>query len=448
MVIFMESLDATIVNTTIPSIGQDIQVPLLQLKLVMTTYLLSLAAFIPASGALAERFGGRLVLLIALIVFILGSTFCALANTLWLLLLGRCVQGIGGALMVPVARLIFLKTIPKHQLDRFMSTVTLTALLGPALGPILGGVISELHSWRDVFWINIPFGALAIWISLKWIPALRGQGEHHRFDWWSCAFLGIALAAVLFFAGIQGEGLLNTSWALGLLALALGALAMFFYRRRHRSDLPFLQSDIFSIRTFRLSIFGNLIARLGVGGIPFLVPLLLQNVMGYSPLQAALYMLPMVFGMMTMKVFLVYLLRYFGYRALLSWNTFGVGLSLMNIGFLPYYSSPIQCLSLFFYGVFSSLQFSSLSILVYLEVPHRWMPTATSIAAVAQHCSMNLGLSAAVWGLGFLYSLGTHKIESFTWIFMVVGLFTMLSCLLFYRIPPRLGIVRQPELDK
>src|SRR5665213_772638 len=313
--LFMENMDSTVIATALPAIATDIGTNPLALKLAVTSYLLSLAVFIPASGWTADRFGARTVFRAAIGVFVLGSIGCALSSTLPDFVIARIVQGMGGAMMTPVGRMVLVRTISKRELVNAMAWVSTPALIGPMLGPPVGGFITTYATWHWIFIINVPIGLIGIMLATRFIPDVRAE-YHHRFDLKGMVLAGLGIAGVAF--GLSVLGLNFLPWTVVAALIGGGALFMGAYlvHARHTEN-PALDLTLFRIPTFRASVLGGFIFRLGIGALPFLLPLLLQVGFGKTPLQSGLITFTSAMGAMGMKLVAVTALRHFGFRTIL-----------------------------------------------------------------------------------------------------------------------------------
>ena len=309
-----------------PAIAADIGTNPLALKLAVTSYLLSLAVFIPASGWTADRFGARTVFRAAIAVFVVGSIGCALSHSLTDFVVARIVQGMGGAMMTPVGRLVLVRTISKRELVGAMAWVTTPALIGPVLGPPVGGFITTYATWHWIFIINVPIGLVGIALATRFIPDVR-EAHHHRFDLKGMVLAGLGIAGVAF--GLSVLGLNFLPWTIVAALVAGGAIfiAAYFVHARHTEN-PALDLTLFRIPTFRASVLGGFTFRLGIGALPFLLPLLLQVGFGKTPFQSGLITFTSAMGAMGMKLAAVTLLRRFGFRTILVVN------ALISAGFL------------------------------------------------------------------------------------------------------------------
>src|SRR5277367_2290133 len=316
--LFMENMDSTVIATSLPAIAADIGTSPLTLKLAITSYLLSLAVFIPASGWTADRFGARLVFSTAIIVFMAGSIGCALSGSVTDIVIARTVQGIGGAMMTPVGRLVLLRSIDKSELVNAMAWVTVPALVGPVIGPPLGGFITTYFSWHWIFLINIPIGLLGIFMALRFIDPIRSDNPE-RFDLYGMVLAGIGLAGIAFGLSVAGLNLLP--WSVVAALVAIGSISMTLYViHARRTASPVLDFGLLRLPTMRASILGGFLFRLGIGSLPFLLPLLMQVGFGLSPFRSGLVTFGTAAGAMGMKTLAARLIRTFGFRNLMTVN--------------------------------------------------------------------------------------------------------------------------------
>ncbi|WP_044103220.1 multidrug transporter subunit MdtD, partial [Xanthomonas citri] len=328
LAIFMQMLDATIVNTALPSMARSLHESPLQMQSVVFSYALAVAMFIPASGWIADRFGTRRTFLVAIIVFTLGSLLCAAAQQLPQLVAARVVQGIGGAMLLPVGRLAVLKTVARADFLRAMSFIAIPALIGPLVGPTLGGWLVEVASWHWVFLINLPIGVIGFIAALKIMPDHYGDARQ-RFD--LIGYLMLAFGMVALSLALDGISELGLRHAFVML-LAIGGLAALAGYWLHAVSTPaaLFPLALFKVASYRIGILGNLFARVGSGSMPFLIPLLLQVGLGMSPMNAGLMMVPVALAGMAAKRAAVKLVGRFGYRRVLMLNTVLVGLAMAS----------------------------------------------------------------------------------------------------------------------
>src|SRR5271169_6227328 len=319
---FMESLDTTILNTAVPAISEALKVTPLSMKSVLASYTLSLAVFIPISGWMADRFGTRRVFASAIGIFTLGSFLCGISSDLHVLVACRILQGCGGAMMVPVGRLTMVRTFAKSELIRAMSFVAIPALVGPMLGPIAGGLIVGYLHWRFIFFVNIPIGLIGLLMVYLHLPDYREKT--HPLDIVGLILFGSGIALLSYVLQIFGEHGLSSGEILGLLAISLSLIVGYWLHARV-TPFPLLQLSLFRIRTFSAAVSGGFFTRIGIGGVPFLLPLLYQVGLGFTPIQSGLLIVPQAAAAMSCKVLLPRVLARFGYRRSLISNTFALG---------------------------------------------------------------------------------------------------------------------------
>src|ERR1044072_8102404 len=316
--LFMENMDSTVIATSLPAIAADIGTSPLTLKLAITSYLLSLAVFIPASGWTADRFGARMVFAIAVGVFMVGSVGCALSTSVTDFVFARILQGMGGAMMTPVGRLVLLRSVDKSALVNAMAWVTIPALIGPVIGPPLGGFITTYFSWHWIFLINLPIGMLGIFLALKYIDPIKSE-DPERFDLYGLVLAGIGLAAIAFGLSVAGLNLLP--WTVVAALIGAGSISMTLYViHARRTGSPVLDFSMLRLATLRSSIIGGFLFRLGIGALPFLLPLLMQVGFGLSPFQSGLVTFASAVGAMGMKTLAARIIRTFGFRNMMTWN--------------------------------------------------------------------------------------------------------------------------------
>jgi EmrB/QacA subfamily drug resistance transporter len=392
--IFMQTLDGTILNTALPSMAKDLGESPLRMQSVAIAYMLTVALFIPASGWLADRFGTRTAFLWAIVVFSFGSLLCALSPSLPWLVAARVLQGIGGALLLPVGRLAVLRAFPRSELLKVLSFVTIPGLVGPLLGPPLGGWLVEVGSWHWVFLINLPVGLIGLLASLRFMPNLRGA-DNQKFDWGG--FVMFSLGLVLVSLGLQGLGEHAISAAVSILLVIGGLAAMAAYWvHAARAERALFSLTLFEIPTFSVGILGNLFSRLGSGAMPFLTPLFLQVGLGYSPSSAGLTMVPTVIGAMMIKFFAEPLIKHFGYRRVLVTNTLLLGCFIGGFSLVGRNTPHAMIiLQLALYGVCNSLQFTTMNTLTLGDLDDVRASGGNSLLSVVMQLSMSLGVAAA-----------------------------------------------------
>jgi len=439
--LFMENMDATVIATALPSIAKGFGESPLRLNLAITCYLLSLGIFLPLSGWLADRFGARVVFTSAIVVFTLGSIGCSTVESLPQLVLARVVQGMGGAMMVPVGRLVVLRSIPKAELVAAMAYLTVPALIGPVIGPPLGGFIVTYFSWRWIFWINIPIGLLGIALALRFVPNIR-EAREEALDGAGFGMVSLGLAGTMFGFENVGRGILSNDSVSALIAAGLAFLAAYGWHAR-RVDAPIIDVALLRIRTFRASVLGGFLFRIAIGGLPFLTPLMLQLGFGLSPFASGMITFSGAAGAMFMKITAPAILRTLGFRRVLLLNTMVCALSIACYGlFRPSTPHAIIVGVLLVGGFFRSLQFTSLNTLAYADVEQARMSRATTLASVGQQLSLSFGV-----GLGALLLHTTLTLRGrdelgasdFSPAYFTIAVISLLSLLFFARMPEDAG---------
>jgi EmrB/QacA subfamily drug resistance transporter len=432
---FMQSLDTTILNTAVPAIARALGIAPLSMKAVLSSYTLSLAVFIPISGWMADRFGTRGVFSWAIGTFTLGSVLCGLSNNIHLLVACRVLQGFGGAMMVPVGRLTLVRTFPKSELIRAMSFVAIPGLIGPMLGPIVGGLIVGYFHWRVIFFINLPVGLLGLYLVWRHLPDYR-QTNCHPLDVIGLALFGSGIGLLAYVLEVFGETKLSVSVLVVLLVISAVCLTAYGLRAA-RIKFPLLRLDLFYTRTFRASVVGSFFTRLGIGGIPFLFPLLYQVGFGLTPIQSGLLIMPQAVAAVSLKIITRRILQRFGYRAVLISNTVMLGL-LISLFATFGTNTPVWLIVLpvFIYGFFTSLQYTSLNTLVYADVTEEQTSGASTITSTVQQMSISFGIATASLLTAFyipdrLHSSAPQMIHGIHAAFIILGIFTVLSSLIF-----------------
>jgi EmrB/QacA subfamily drug resistance transporter len=431
----MESLDTTILNTAVPTISAALGVAPLSMKAVLASYTLSLAVFIPISGWMADRFGTRRVFASAIGLFTLGSFLCGISSNIHLLVACRILQGCGGAMMVPVGRLTLVRTFAKSDLLRTMSFVSIPALVAPMLGPIAGGLIVGYLHWRVIFFLNIPIGLVGLILVYLHLPDYR-EKKTPPLDVVGLILFGSGVALLSYVLEIFGEHTMGAGAMSGLLVLSVALLAGYGI---HGSSLPFplLKLKLFGIRTFRAAVSGSFFTRLGIGGVPFLLPLLYQVGLGFTPIQSGLLVMPQAIASMSMKALMPQILRRVGYRGVLISNTVILGSLLMAFATIGL-RTPVWMIVFLalLYGAFTSLQYTSMSTLVFADIAEEDASGASSIASTAQQMSISFGVAVA--GLAtafFIPSSRSNPVEMIHGIhkaLIALGILTVLSTIVFY----------------
>jgi EmrB/QacA subfamily drug resistance transporter len=392
--LFMEHLNATILNTAVPAIAASMDVTPLSLKAVVSCYVLSLAVGIPVSGWMADRFGTRRVFAAAVGIFTLASILCSLSQNVPMLVAARILQGIGAAMMMPVGRLAIVRTFPKSELLAAMNFVIIPALIGPLLGPTIGGLIVHWLPWQAIFLVNVPVGIVALWLIHRHMPDYRAENPP-PLDIIGFVLFGCGIALLSWVLEIFGEHYLNATLTGILIGLSLALLAAYGWHARQHLH-PLLQLSLFHNRTFRVAVAGGFITRLGLGGMPFLLPLLYQVGLGFPAWQSGLLLMPAAAAAMFMKVISIRLLKQFGYRAVLIINTLLIGITIMLFATVDSATAIgwIVAISLA-QGLFNSLQYSSMNSMAYADVSSEQASMASTIASSLQQLSISFGLAFA-----------------------------------------------------
>ncbi len=402
--LFMENLDSTVIATALPSIARSLNENPLHLNMAITSYLLSLAIFIPISGWMADRFGARTVFRMAIVVFMAGSIACGVAGSLAELVAARILQGIGGSMMTPVGRLILLRSIPKSGLVRAMSYLTVPALIGPVIGPPLGGLIVTYAHWRWIFFINIPIGLIGILMVTLLIDNVREEATP-PLDLRGFVLIGLGLAGLIFGFETVGREVLPLNVTLALLIGGALCTALYLWHSM-RAKAPILDLGLLRIPTFRAAVLGGLMFRMGLGALPFLLPLMLQLGFGLTALQSGLLTFASAAGAMTMKFSAGPIIRAFGFRPVLVGNAVISGFFLMGYAlFRPDTPHAVIFLALLAGGFFRSLQFTAINTLSYADVPAPRMSKATSFASMMQQLSLSMGVAIGAMLLHVTLSL-------------------------------------------
>jgi EmrB/QacA subfamily drug resistance transporter len=438
---FMQNLDSTVIATALPTIAQSLGESPLRLNVAITCYLLSLAVFIPISGWVADRFGPRRVFSGAIVVFTLGSVGCGFADSLPALVAARIVQGMGGAMMVPVGRLVLLRTVPKSDLVRAMSYVSVPALIGPVMGPPLGGFIVTYASWRWIFFINIPIGLLGIVLVNLLIGDLKETGRR-PFDFSGFVLTGVGLAALAFGFENVGRGALPITVVAGLLAVG-GICIAVYVRHAARVSHPIIDLALFKIPTYASATVGGFLFRMGLGALPFLLPLMLQVGFGLDPLSSGLLTFASAAGAMTMKMTAAQIIRALGFRLVLIGDAVISALFLFSYSlFRPDTPHLVIFVALLAGGFFRSLQMTSINSLSYADVPPAMLSRATSLTSMAQQLSQTVGVATGALFLQVMVTLrgGTALVAGdFYPAFVGVAMISLLSVPFFLRMSPDAG---------
>jgi EmrB/QacA subfamily drug resistance transporter len=433
--LFMESLDTTILNTGVPAVAAALHVAPLSMKAVLASYTLSLAVFIPISGWMADRFGTRRIFASAIGLFTFGSLLCGISGNIHVLVACRILQGCGGAMMVPVGRLTLVRTFAKSELLRAMSFISIPALVAPMLGPVTGGLIVGYLHWRYIFFLNVPIGVVGLALVYLHLPDYS-EPEVKPIDWVGLILFGSGIALLSYVLEIFGEHTLSGREMTGLLALSVFLLAGYVLHARGIA-YPLLHLGLFHIRTFRAAVSGSFFTRLGMGGIPFLLPLLYQLGLGYTPIQSGLLITPQALGALTMKAVLSRVLDALGYRSVLISNTLITGALMMSFAAIgPRTPVWVILLLAYAYGAISSLQYTSMNTLAYADTSEAETSSASSIASTAQQMSISFGVAIAGLTTAFFLPHGASEeaseaIRGLHRAFLLLGALTMISTVVF-----------------
>jgi EmrB/QacA subfamily drug resistance transporter len=433
--LFMENMDSTVIATSLPAIAADIGTSPLTLKLAITSYLLSLAVFIPASGWTADRFGARMVFSLAIAVFMAGSIGCALSSSVTDFVFARILQGLGGAMMTPVGRLVLLRSIDKSALVNAMAWVTVPALIGPVIGPPLGGFITTYFSWHWIFLINLPIGLLGI--ALRYIDPIKSEAPE-RFDLSGLVLAGIGLAGIAFGLSIAGLNLLP--WTIVVALVGIGSISMTLYViHARRTASPVLDFTLLRLPTMRASIVGGFLFRLGIGALPFLLPLLMQVGFGLSPFQSGLVTFASAVGAMGMKTLAARLIKSFGFRNIMVINAL-VSSVFLGACALFTVTTPLLLIMIILVvgGFFRSLQFTAINTVAYADVEPAQMSRATTLVSVNQQLALSAGVAVGAFSVEatmLAHHVDVLSAQDFAPGFVVVAIISAISTWFFYQMP-------------
>lgn len=444
---FMQNVDSTVIATALPTMAHVFHEDPVRMNVALTSYLLSLAVFIPASGWMADRFGAKHVFRIAIAVFTVGSVLCGAAATLPALVLFRVLQGMGGAMMVPVGRLLLLKNVPKSEMVAVMAWLTTPALIGPVVGPPLGGFITTYFSWRWVFDINVPIGVVGILLVTFLIEDVR-EADAAAFDWTGFVLSGVAMGALMFGMETTGRGVLAASMpAAATVVGLLAALGYWLHARRHAA--PLLDFSLMRLRTFQVSVTSGSAFRIGAGAMPFLMPMMLQLTFDASPLQSGLITFATSAGALVMKPVATRVIRTFGFRRTLVVNGVFSAAMLGLCGALrPSWPLAAIYVVLLAGGFFRSLQFTAYNALAYGEVSRARMSAATSLYSTLQQVFLTFGVTVGAALLALSMHLSGHtapEIADFSASFIVVALISAAAVPLAFGMPANAAAALAPR---
>jgi EmrB/QacA subfamily drug resistance transporter len=437
---FMETLDSTIVNTALPGMARSLKESPLYMQSVVIAYSLTIALFIPASGWITDRFGIKKVYLSAIVLFSLGSLCCALSQDLSQLVMSRVLQGAGGAMLLPVGRLAVLRTFPADKFLQAISFVTIPGLIGPLIGPTLGGWLVQYASWHWIFLINLPIGIIGIVATYKLMPDIKG-GVLSKFDLMGYFLLAFSMVAISFAMEGLAELGMRPGMVMILLIFGLAALVSYWFHAS-RVKNPLFSLKLFDIGTFNIGLLGNLFARIGSGCMPFLLPLLLQVGMGYSPASAGMMLIPMAIAGIAAKRFATPLIMKVGYRNMLVFNTLLQGASMAAFALFAF-DQPLwlRVLQLLFFGAVNSLQFTAMNTLTLKDLNSQYASSGNSLYSMMQMLAMSLAVAAAAAIIkAFSDQFGDSvnpesAIKTFQATFVCMGIITCSSAFIFWQIP-------------
>lgn len=431
---FIEALDATIINTAVPAIARYMSVSPIDLKIALISYLLSLALFIPISGWLADRFGQRNIFASAIAIFTISSMLCGFSSHLWELVVARLIQGFGGALMMPVGRLIVVRSYERHELIAVMNRIITIALIGPSLGPLVGGYITEYFSWRWIFFVNIPFGLVGFIVAWKMIENKKASNLK-ALDRIGFILFGVGLGLLVFALSALSESDFHAPTIILLFVISLTMLLVYFFHARN-SKAPILDMNLLKIRTYRVSVIGSLLTRTGMGGIPFLMPLLFQISFHYSPFTSGILTSPFILGAMVAKRFSTKVFTFFRIKNYLILNTILLGISIITLAAIQADTSLGLIIGIVFInGIITSLEYSAMNPLAYCDLPQEKLSGGTSITSTVQQIAMSFGVAFSALLLKFFGA----KTAAYSYLpavmihhtFIVLGLFTIVSTISF-----------------
>lgn len=435
--LFMDVIDSNVINTAVPAMAHTFHVSPIDIKIALISYLLSLATFIPMSGWAADKYGAKNIFIGALGLFTLASFFCGYANSLVFLVVARFIQGIGGGFMISLGRLIIARTFKRHELVEAMNTVIIVVSVAVMIGPYVGGFIVDHFSWPWIFWVNIPMGVMAFGIAKKYLPE-TGMKNPRPFDFLGFILFAGSLALLCFSLSEMGESHRHFETALMRLVIAIMLLIAYFFHAKRKTH-PVIQIKLLRIKTFRVSVLGNLCGRLGFGGIPFLLPLMQQVGLGFSAELSGLLLVPIAFGIVFSKLIAIKILRKLGYRKYLLVNTFLVGLSLW-LFYCVTIKTPIYVIALltFIFGIAISAQFTAMNSLALAEIKDEELSASTSITSTVQILAQSLGVAISAILLRIFLSYAgkwaTLTPAIFHHVFFILGIMTFLSAVIFLQL--------------
>lgn len=427
--LFMQNLDSTVIATALPTMARAFGYDPVRMNVALTSYLLSLAVFIPASGWVADRYGARNIFRAAIVVFTVGSVLCGMADSLAFLVAARVLQGLGGAMMVPVGRLLLLRTVAKHELVAAMAWLTMPALLGPVVGPPIGGFIVTYFDWRWIFYINVPVGVLGLVLVTMFIEDIR-ETARPQFDGWGLLLSGVALSGLMFGLETLGRGVLPPRLIAAIIGAGVAAaIGYMLHARRHPA--PLLDFSLMRLPCFGVAFTAMMLFRTGIGAIPFLLPMMLQVGFGKAAVESGLITFASSAGALVMKPATQRALRLFGFRDTLIWNGAASAIMLgLCAAFRPTWPAAAIYAVLLGGGFLRSLQFTAYNTLAYGDVPRSKMSAATSLYATGQQLAATIGVSAGALSLEVARAVSHHalpQVGDFSVAFLVVASLTAIA---------------------
>lgn len=435
--LFIENIDVTVINTSLPEIARSILTDPLDLKIGITSYLLTLAMLIPISGYIADRIGTKKTFSLAICIFMFGSFICGFATNLASIIIGRLIQGAGGAIMTPVGRLILVKMFPQSKFVQAFSYVVIVGQIGTVIGPVVGGLITNYIDWRFIFFINIPIGIIALILANFFIPNIKTT-EISPFDEIGFLIFGLATSLIILPLTLLTQRTTVNPLEYYLLLLGLCFFILYYFYSK-RIAYPVIDLSLFNVRTYRLASFGNMLSRSAVGGIPFILPLLFQLNFNLSALYASLFLLPYGVGFLSVKFVMKMLLNRYGFRKVLIVNTCGISTMLFVFSAIDSHVNIIVLdIVIFILGMMSSLQFSCLSILNYVDVERNKLSKATSLSSVIQQLSLGIGVCIVAGSLVFFDPVTVNDnhipLEAFKCTFWILSGLMICALLIFVRL--------------
>lgn len=431
---FIQSLDGTILNTSLPVIAKDMGYSPSDMHSVIVTYALTLALFIPLSGWMADKFGTRSMFMVAVGLFVAGSLCCAFSVDLFTFNLSRVLQAIGASMMVPIARLAILYQYPKNELLKTMNFITVFGLLGMVVGPSLGGFLSDNFSWHWIFLVNVPIGLIGISMAKRIMPNFKKAVG--RFDFRGLMFFSLALIVLTMVLELVSSGVTHWMFILGGLLL-FNLLAVFYFIHYKRTEKPIIDLKLLNIKTLRIGLAGSLVTRLGIGGLPLLLPLMLQTGFGYSAATAGLLLLPSALANVAVKPFIVRIIKALGYRTVLISNTILLGAVLVILGFVER-DTPLgyYIVLMVFYGIFTSIQMTAMNTITLVDLDDTTKSGGNTMLVIMQQLSVSFGVSIASLVLSFFQSdgVGMNLTQPFHYTFICLAVFTIFSSITFSRL--------------